>query len=44
MSHDCLQVEEGLTPCLRHIDGTKCYLIFCIDCGKDIRRECEGEL
>jgi hypothetical protein len=43
MSHDCQQKEEGLTPCLQHIDGTKCFIIFCLDCGKDIKRECEGE-
>lgn len=46
MSHDCLQSEEGLVPCLRHLlelDAPKCYIIFCYDCGKDIRRECEGE-
>lgn len=40
-SHECLQLHEGFTPCLRHIDGTKCYLMFCLDCGKDIKRECE---
>jgi hypothetical protein len=38
---ECLQLHEGFTPCLRHLDGTKCYLIFCLDCGKDIRRECD---
>jgi hypothetical protein len=41
MDHDCLQTSEGFTPCLRHIDGTKCFRIFCQDGGKDIKRECE---
>jgi hypothetical protein len=38
---DCTSTEVGFTPCLLfHEAGVKCYLIFCIDCGKDIRREC----
>lgn len=39
--HDCLQTEEGFIPCLRHLDGTKCFITFCQDCGKDIKRDCE---
>jgi hypothetical protein len=38
---DCTSTEVGFIPCLLfHEAGVKCYLIFCIDCGKDIRREC----
>jgi hypothetical protein len=39
---DCTSTEVGFVPCLLfHEAGVKCYLIFCLDCGKDIRRECE---
>jgi len=45
MSQDCSSTEVGFVPChLLHDVGVKCYLIFCIDCGKDIKRECEGEI
>ena len=41
-SIDCPQSEEGFVPCLRfHATEVKCYLIFCMDCGKDIARDCE---
>lgn len=40
---DCPQTEEGMIPCLQHPEGAqaKCYLTFCMDCGKDIIRDCE---
>ena len=41
-SIDCPQLEEGMIPCLRlHDAGVNCYLTFCMDCGKDIVRDCE---
>jgi len=41
-SINCLQSEEGMIPCgLLHDVGVKCYLTFCMDCGKDIVRDCE---
>ena len=40
---ECLQEHEGFTPCLRHHGGAwaGCNLIFCLDCGKDIKRDCD---
>jgi len=42
---DCLQLEEASIPCLRHHGGSwaGCRLIYCLDCGKDIVRNCELE-
>ena len=42
---DCLQLEEATMPCLRHHGGAwaGCNLIYCLDCGKDIVRDCEKE-
>jgi hypothetical protein len=42
---ECLQLEESVIPCIRHHGGelAKCYLVFCLDCGKDIVRDCERE-
>lgn len=40
---ECLQEHESIIPCLYHIGGdwAGCKLIFCLDCGKDIKRDCE---
>ena len=41
--NDCSSTEVGFVPChLLHDVGVKCYLAFCIDCGKDIKRDCEA--
>lgn len=46
MTYDCLQVEEGFIPCLQHQEGAwaSCKLVFCMDCGRDLYRECEREV
>jgi hypothetical protein len=37
-------INEGMIPCSRFHDTDlkNCYLIFCLDCGKDIARGCEA--
>jgi hypothetical protein len=41
---ECLQLHEAMIPCSRLHDSdiTICYLTYCLDCGKDIARDCEA--
>jgi hypothetical protein len=41
--NECLQIQEGAVKCLLHPFEAKsnCLLVFCLDCGKDLYRECE---
>lgn len=43
MAQDCLQKEEGFVHCMRH-PHESCKLVFCMDCGRDLYRECESEV
>lgn len=42
---DFHELIEASIPCLRHHGGAwaNCTLIYCLECGKDIVRDCERE-
>lgn len=42
---DFHELIEASIPCLRHHGGAwaNCTLIYCLECGKDIIRDCERE-
>jgi len=39
------EIIEATIPCLRHHGGAwaNCTLIYCLECGKDIVRDCERD-
>jgi hypothetical protein len=43
MSADCTSEEVAFIPCLYHYDiaRSKCLLVYCSECGKDLYRDCE---
>lgn len=44
--HDCVNAPESSIPCIYHRTGAwdGCRLVFCLDCGQDLYRECEREI
>ena len=45
MIHDCVNAPESSIPCIYHRTGAwdGCRLVFCLDCGQDLYRDCERE-